>query len=215
MPMSKLHDYLKDHDHIIWDWNGTLLDDLEICVGTINQVLTEWDLPPLTKETYKDVFGFPVKDYYTKIGFDWSKHDWEKVAARFIDIYKAEAKKSSLFSGADVFLKELKSSNKRLSILSASHEHILHDQLKDHQIHHLFDGIYGLNNHYATSKAERGRELIRDSKIPPERTLLIGDTDHDMDVAKELGIDVLIIADGHQSFERLSEQKGQVLKSRY
>lgn len=213
--MTKLHDYVRNHDHIIWDWNGTLLNDLKGCVTTINQVLSEWNLHPISEETYKAVFGFPVMKYYEKIGFDFSKHDWEKVAARFIEIYKEEAKKSSLFHGVENFLKDLKKSDKRLSILSASHEKILHDQLQSHNIAHLFDGIYGLNNHYATSKVERGQELIREIQVPREKTLLIGDTDHDMDVARELGIDVLIIADGHQSYERLSTKKGQVLKSRY
>ena len=80
---------------------------------------------------------------------------------------------------------------------------------------HHFDHIFGIDNHYAGSKLERGRELIEKSRISPSQTLLIGDTDHDLQVANELGIDALLIADGYQSFNKLSQLHHNVLESRY
>jgi len=55
---------------IIWDWNGTLLNDIQLCVQTINEMLDKRNLPLLSVNDYKDVFSFPVKNYYQKIGFD-------------------------------------------------------------------------------------------------------------------------------------------------
>jgi phosphoglycolate phosphatase len=91
----------------------------------------------------------------------------------------------------------------------------LHTHVEHHGLTHYFDRVYGLKDHYARSKVERGRELIFDSQIDREHTLLIGDTDHDLEVAQELGIEALLIADGHQSFERLEPRHHRVLKSRH
>ena len=52
---------------IIWDWNGTLLDDLEICIRSMNRMLRERKMPPIDKQLYKNIFTFPVREYYEKI----------------------------------------------------------------------------------------------------------------------------------------------------
>ncbi len=72
---------------IIWDWNGTLLNDIELCVQTINDMLQKRNLRKLTADEYKDVFSFPVKDYYQKIGFDFNAEPFEIPAREFIDNY--------------------------------------------------------------------------------------------------------------------------------
>ena len=58
---------------IIWDYNGTLLNDLSIGVECINRMLTKRELPLLTTESYREVFTFPVKKYYELVGFDFNK----------------------------------------------------------------------------------------------------------------------------------------------
>ena len=58
---------------IIWDWNGTLLDDLDLSLESVNILLEERNLPALSVEKYKDIFCFPIVDYYVKAGFDFEK----------------------------------------------------------------------------------------------------------------------------------------------
>ena len=53
---------------VVWDFNGTLIDDLDLVIRSVNVQLGKRELPPLTLETYREVFGFPVKDYYRRIG---------------------------------------------------------------------------------------------------------------------------------------------------
>ena len=55
--------------HIIWDWNGTLLDDLDVSMAALNEVLKSEQLPlVLDKEEYRQYFQFPVIKYYEKVG---------------------------------------------------------------------------------------------------------------------------------------------------
>ena len=68
---------------IIWDWNGTLLDDAEMCLEAINIMLKKRNLPELSMERYRDVFTFPVIEYYREVGFDFTLEAWDPVATEF------------------------------------------------------------------------------------------------------------------------------------
>ena len=61
----------KQYTHVLWDFNGTVYDDMEACLRSVNEMLSERGLPVLSAEAYREVFDFPVKDYYAKIGFDF------------------------------------------------------------------------------------------------------------------------------------------------
>ena len=67
------------YKHIIWDWNGTLLNDLTLCVDLLNVSLEKRKLPEMTEEKYRKKFLFPIKTFYESIGFDFSKEDFTLV----------------------------------------------------------------------------------------------------------------------------------------
>ena len=75
------------YKHIIWDWNGTLLDDRWLCVDGINNGLMKRGLTPITEETYRNVFTFPVKNYYENLGFDFKKEPFEVAGDEFVNFY--------------------------------------------------------------------------------------------------------------------------------
>ncbi len=197
---------------IIWDWNGTLLDDLDFCISTINILLKERGLKLLTRDSYKEVFSFPVKDYYEAIGFDFNKEDFAVPAREFIDIYDAGVKDCSLHKSAVEILSFFQKKGVRQFVLSAMKQNMLEETLKHQGIFDYFEGIAGLNDHYAVSKIERGKQLIGQFNINKTKATIIGDTLHDWEVAQQLGTDCILIADGHQSEERLHTSGVQVLK---
>ena len=61
------------YKHIIWDWNGTLIDDRRFCIDIMNEVLKKRQMETMTEEWFLDNFCFPVKDYYLKLGFNFEK----------------------------------------------------------------------------------------------------------------------------------------------
>ena len=87
------------YKNVVWDWNGTLLDDVKVSVDTINVMLERKHLGRLTVEEYRSVFGFPVKPYYESIGFDFSRDDWDAVSRDFVNIYNDLAKNVELTPG--------------------------------------------------------------------------------------------------------------------
>lgn len=213
--MQSIRPYLKNKEHIIWDWNGTLLNDIDCAVDVICELLAEQGKPAITREAYLDHFGFPVMDYYRRVGFDFNQVSFEILSDKFISRYQARVRDCQIHPGTRELLEEVKALGRTQSVLSAAMQSHLLEQIGHQGIQHFFDHIFGLGDHYAASKMERGRELIKTVGIPIENTILIGDTDHDLEVGKDLGIDVLLIADGHQSHARLKKIHHQVLATRH
>jgi phosphoglycolate phosphatase len=192
-------------DTIIWDWNGTLLNDTDICIESINTLLNNRGLPLLDREKYLANFDFPVIDYYKRIGFDFSKEPFEIPAMQYIDLYTEKIRDSLLQESAIPILTFFKSKGFKQFILSASENRILEDSVSYFNITQFFDGLAGLDNHYATSKTEIGINMLKAHSINPENACLIGDTIHDFEVAQKMGCYCILVANGHQPSSKLRD----------
>jgi phosphoglycolate phosphatase len=196
---------------IIWDWNGTLLDDLDLCISTINTLLRKRKLSEINHNLYKDIFSFPVKDYYEAIGFDFRKEDFAIPASEFTEQYNNNVSNCSLHKSAKDVLNFFKLKGFSQFVLSAMKQDTLEHTLEHNGIFGFFEGVYGLDNHYAVSKIDRGRQLITHHNTNKEDCWIIGDTLHDYEVAEELGIGCILVADGHQSVERLKTSNALIV----
>ena len=196
---------------IIWDWNGTLLNDAGFCVTCMNKVLEKRNMQKIDINQYRDSFTFPVKEYYKTIGFDFKKEKFEVPAMEFIDQYYSHLSEAELHTCATDVLEFFKRSGIKQLVLSAmEHENLL-VSLTDKGIIDFFDDISGINDHYAHSKLEMGMDLIERTGIILNTALMIGDTIHDLEVASELGIDCILVSNGHQSKERLQKATPNVI----
>ncbi len=194
-----------NYKHIIWDWNGTLLDDVGLCVDIINGVLARKNLDSLTLNYYRDIFTFPIKNYYKKAGFDFDQYTFEEVGQEWINEYERRKNECRLHKGALEILTLLQTEKIEQSILSAYSHKTLIEIVTRFKLNEFFKYIIGLNNIYATSKIELGKKLMKNISNTEGKVLLIGDTEHDYEVSKEIGADCVLIADGHQSKEKLIE----------
>lgn len=195
---------------IIWDWNGTLLDDTDICVRCMNLVLEKRGLELLNRKRYREIFTFPVKDYYLKAGIDFKKEAFEIPATEFINLYYKNLYAANLFPCAEDVLANFKNKGYFQAVLSAMEHDSLEESLKNKGILSYFEIITGINDHYAHSKLEIGKELVDSIPFKKNEMLMIGDTLHDFEVANELGIECVLVANGHQSHERLLKKTSSV-----
>jgi phosphoglycolate phosphatase len=194
---------IQNFEHIIWDWNGTLLNDTALSINIINGILKGKNLKSLSLEDYRLIFDFPVKNYYEKAGFNFTEYSFEEVGKQWMDEYEIRKGETVLFEGTKDVLDYISSLGISQSILSAYSLDTLIEIINNHELTQYFKHITGLDHIYATSKLEIGRELIKKINTPLEKIVLIGDTIHDHEVASELGIHCILIANGHQSRERL------------
>ncbi|MEM7032916.1 MAG: HAD family hydrolase [Chloroflexota bacterium] len=195
---------IRDYKHIIWDWNGTLLDDAWLCLQTINRLLEARHLPPLSSERYASIFDFPVINYYRQAGFDFSNEPFEVVSTAFVKGYEAQRAECQLREGARSVLKRIQELGISQSILSASQQNSLETVVDNMDLSSFFVTLVGIGNHHAAGKLDAGQAWLNKVDLAPSDMVLIGDTTHDYEVGNALGVDCWLIPSGHQSRERLA-----------
>jgi phosphoglycolate phosphatase len=196
---------------IVWDWNGTLLDDTHLAVASMNNMLGKRGLPFLSVDHYKKVFTFPVKEYYREIGFEFDREPFEIPAMEFINYYNQKVHNCSLHENTIQVLNYFKIRGISQYILSAMQQDTLDQCLKNYRINQFFEHVSGLDDHYANSKLDTGRVLLGKLHLDPGELLMVGDTVHDFEVASELGCSCILVSNGHQSHERLMGTGARVI----
>ncbi|MEI6888572.1 MAG: HAD family hydrolase [Bacteroidales bacterium] len=194
---------LNSYKHIIWDWNGTLLNDAWLCVEVMNGMLEKRGLPKVSLDFYRSVFTFPVRVYYEKLGYDFDKEPFAEVGMEFMVLYNQRMKECTLHQEVTAVLEAFKQKAYGQSILSAREQNELIAETILMGVNHYFTRVYGLDDHYAHGKTDVGLRLIADLGLPAHDYLFIGDTLHDAEVATEIGIDCILIPNGHHTTERL------------
>ena len=192
--------------HIIWDWNGTLLDDTEAALATLNIMITERGGTPIGMPFYLDNFAFPVRPFYDKIGITAHDEDeWNAIAREYHETYLRQPK--ALNRGAFAALDMAKAAGCRQSLLSALRQDLLDAQTKEYGIDGYFERICGSNNLHGASKVVRAREFLAElrSRDAEAKFVMIGDAVHDKEVADAIGIPCVLCAVGSHAAWRLRE----------
>lgn len=196
---------------LIWDWNGTLLDDVSAAVNALNRMLVSRGASPITVDRYRQRFGFPVRPFYAELGIDLDRWDWDAICEDFHSYVAAEPQ--SVREDARKALEEARDKGFKQCVLSALRQDLLEKALEQNGFREFFDFVYGVDNLDGASKLQRGRELAAAIGSGMKSATLIGDTLHDAEVAKALGAGCVLVSCGHQSAERLSAAGCKVVGS--
>ena len=193
--------------HILWDWNGTLLDDTQAALDTLNIMLAKRGAAPIAMDFYRDHFAFPVKPFYKSIGVCLENEDWDALAREYHDIYARQPKR--LNAEAIAALERAKAAGARQAIISALRQDLLDAATAALGVATYMDLVYGVDNLDGASKLDRARELLKAIALPggsagePVDVCLIGDALHDKEVADALGIRCVLCAQGSHAAWRL------------
>jgi len=203
--------------YIIWDWNGTLIDDVSAAVNALNRMLSIRGVAPVTRDFYRDNFGFPVRPFYAVAGLDMEKEDWDKICTDFHQ-FIAEEPDQHLRPDAKDALQLVLDRGGHQSILSALRQDLLHRDTAREGVQPFFDVLFGVDNLDGATKLSRGHDLISHLKatgaLAANRPLFfIGDTLHDAEVGAALGATPILVEGGHQSGNRLSASGHAVVPS--
>jgi len=191
------------YKHIIWDWNGTLLDDTWLCVDIINSLLEKYSKPTITIDEYHKAFDFPVEDYYQRIGFNSRETPFKVVGAEFMELYWARWSECNLHQNAKTVLDHFAQTGISQSILSAAEVKLLQACTTHFNIGDYFKHLSGLDHQYATGKVEIGKQYVNSTSFNPNQIILVGDTTHDFVVSHEIGIDCILFKGGHHPPNKL------------
>lgn len=210
--MESFYKAIEDAQHVIWDWNGTILDDLNHTVETINDTLKNHLTEPLSLQKHLELFCFPISKYYADLGLDITEDEFLKLCQQFIASYKQGLQKCKPHPWALQSIEDISKTHGRQSILSAMDQNSLNELTEHYQLTGYFKNIYGIKDQAGASKLERGHELFKQLSVSPENLVFIGDTEHDYEVATQLGIQqIFLVSHGHYGLERLRKVTKNVL----
>lgn len=201
------------YKHIIWDWNGTLLDDVWLCVEIVNNLLSTHNQSNISEDFHRDNFDFPIESYYKDLGFNFEKESFQILTNKFIGTYSTRVKECDLHEDSSAILNHLAGNGCTQSILSAAEQSILNEMVEHFGLKPVFGKVLGLSDNLARSKVEIGKQKIRELGTNPKDVVYIGDTFHDYEVAEHIGVDSVLISHGHHSMRKLNSANVAIIHS--
>ena len=190
--------------HIIWDFNGTLLADMQLAVDADNAVFRQLGLPPITAEDYRNHMTMPVRDFYAALGVDFDVIPYEAISRPWLAFFNAGVLQAGLVPGALDAVRALHAAGRSQSILSASYEPSLREQCDALGLTPYMRSIDGLEDESASRKTAIGRRQLAKLGLDGRDALLIGDMTADAELARELGAGCILVSWGHNDLLRLS-----------
>lgn len=187
---------------IVWDWNGTLFNDINLCFDCINRLLTNHGLSSLANvNVYRNVFQFPIETYYKKAGFDFNQVSFKVLAQEYMNDYQSKSYSCQLFDDVISTLQTADERGLEQVILSASRKDFLQSQIELFPIQRYIDSIWGIDNIYAKSKVQLANVLKE--QYPEDQFWFVGDSVHDYQVAASINARCVLVSCGHQARHRL------------
>lgn len=185
------------YDYLVLDFNGTIIDDVDLCLNILNHLLEERDYKKVSLEEYKHIFTFPIKKYYINAGFDLEKYSFTSISNEFISLYQKASLNCKLYEGINELIDKCNNNRIKVVLLSASQIDNLKEQTDHFGLSEKFEVILGTSTIEAASKVKIGKNYFKDKQ--DKKILFVGDTTHDAEVASAIGADALLITHGHQA----------------
>ncbi len=204
MTSSHFLGYLASKACIFWDWNGTLLDDLDYSLGVNNGIFESKGVATLSKQFYQDNFTLPISEYYDKLDLESRGISRDEMTDLFVANYEANRDKPDLHRGAWDCLRKLYESGVTQVLFSAAHITELEFQIKHHNVSEYFEILSGAGDFNGGSKLDRGRAVKEEYDF--KNGVVVGDTLHDVQIGREIGFETVWVSEGHQSLERAQGQ---------
>ncbi|WP_392670984.1 HAD family hydrolase [Streptomyces sp. LN785] len=191
----------KHRTHLVWDWNGTLLDDNTAVIGATNAAFVEVGLEPITLEQYREMYCVPIPRFYERLmGRLPTEAEWERMDGIFHRYYAEQRVVCGLTTGAADLLAQWQLAGHSQSLLSM----YVHEQLvpvvRGYGIERRFTRVDGRTGPSGGSKAlHMARHLAALDGISPERTVVIGDAVDDALAAAHVGAGAVLYTGGSHS----------------
>ena len=172
-----------------------------VSLDAVNKMLERRSLPPITIEQYYSYVETPIIRFYEKC-FDMTRDDESTLLPEFQQLYDVLSLDLPENDTTYKAVKALHDNGFRQFVVSSCERNILNDWLARYGITHFFEAVTGADNLYAESKIDRAVHLMENYGLEPSETVFVGDTAHDLDTARTLGVDALLVTYGHQSPEK-------------
>lgn len=183
-------------DLIAFDWDGTLFDSTKIIVRCIQRAVVDVGGAMPTDKAAAYVIGMSLKQALAHAAPDVPEDKYPELGARYRHHYIAHQDDLSLFEGVIPLLNELKTRHHLLAVATGKSRRGLDDALHSVQLKGIFDASRTADETAGKPHPLMLEELMREFGADPGRTLMIGDTTHDLQMAVNAGCAAVAVSYG-------------------
>lgn len=184
--------------NILFDWSGTLVDDLPPVVEATNAVLTNYGLEAMTREVFRREFSLPFTEFYERI---LPGVDLEELELVFRPAMAASTAPVSMIPGAREFLERSRRAGRRMFVLSSAPPDAVHSQAELLGLTSYFETIYA----GVRDKTRRISSILEEHGLATAETIMVGDMRHDVHAAKAAGIRSVAVLTGYEFPEVIAQ----------
>lgn len=189
----------KQFDLIVWDWDGTLADSTGMITRAIVKAAEQAGLPPLTPEQASSIIGLGLRESIQSLYPDITETQAKALATNYNQNYFAAESEILLFDGAADTIKTLNRRGHKLAVATGKSRRGLNLALEHTQLRNFFHATRTVDECFSKPHPQMLDELMDDLVALPERTLMIGDTSYDLQMAKNAGVPAIGVTFGAQS----------------
>jgi phosphoglycolate phosphatase len=188
---------------IVFDWDGTLMDSEAQIVHCLHASIADLGLEPMDDATVRDIIGLGLREAIDALvpGRDADFH------RAFVEAYREHwftHEGSDLFAGAREVLELLKSNDILLGIATGKARRGLIRVLGETGLHDYFDATRCSDEAVSKPHPQMLLDVMQELSVAPERTIMVGDTEYDMEMATNAGAAKIAVRSGVHTDDRLS-----------
>ncbi|MDD6251617.1 MAG: HAD hydrolase-like protein [Oscillospiraceae bacterium] len=203
---------MKEYKTIVWDFNGTLIDDVNAALSSVNDILRRRNQPAIDLKKYKWAVDSPISKFYDRI-FLPGTVDLKKDCYEFDEGYERHLKTNPIMDGALETVRYFSEHNKTQVVISASQIDKVRKRLNDISLSEYFSEVLARKDLMATDKLYLAEGYFKENGINPEETVVIGDCVADFQMAEALSCDCVLTTKGHQGRDEFKATTAIVIDS--
>ncbi len=195
------------YELIVFDWDGTVMDSTALIASSIQAACRDLNLPIPTDETARHVIGLGLQQALMIAVPDAHESQYDSLAARYRVHFLAQDAAIPLFADAAETIIELHQQNYLLAVATGKNRHGLQRALESSGLKQYFHATRTADQTFSKPHPAMLLELMDELNVRPERTLMIGDTTHDLQLAQNAGVAAVAMSHGAHPAEQLAALK--------
>lgn len=195
----------KRYDLIVFDWDGTVMDSTAVIAGSIQAACRDLELPVPDDETARHVIGLGLNQALSYAVPDLPEALLPELVARYRHHFLAQDQAIPLFEGARETIEELHGTGYQLGVATGKNRAGLERALTNTGLKKYFHATRTAEQTFSKPNPAMLFELMDELGVAPERTLMVGDTTHDVLLAQNAQVDVVALGHGAHPPEQLLE----------
>ena len=189
------------YENWIFDWSGTLVDDLTMVLDATNHVMRQYGKREIDLDEFKAHFRLPYAGYYEEILPGIPLEELEGHFRKGFEDSKASGVTSPLLPHAVDLLNSLHKRNRRMFVLTSMDAPAFDFHVEELGVKHFFEATYA----GALDKRTLIKEMIAGHGMDVGTTVFLGDMCHDVETARHGGIASIALLTGYQNAEQLAQ----------